>query len=646
MDRRRLGSRLSERRSRTPYERPPTTPSRETVSSRPSTPGSIFSKVRDMFTPSRLWSRQTPSVADSDDLQSITGTITEGTSTRSIANVSDDGKFTYPPPLPAPRPNLGKFDHSTDNESIDYGRSLTSLSSIAYPHGNSPNEKLKEFFRAKGDEKLSDVEVAGVMALIQQASHRNESLLDHYSASVASERAISTINSGTVSPSFEDLSGGTPLRGDMGRATPPVPSPRYTPLYSRSSASSRNLGTPSESSKVRKAFHYNNIPTPYRPGLKRSLGSLITEPQLTEGKGSASQERRRPPSDLSLRSESFKSESTIEDVDIDVSSISTSTERGEKSLDEHSEKPLSHTASALLSLLDTNDNAGQSEKLEKRKEEKIPQEIKKFVSPYAARPRLSTPRKQLSSRQSEPSLRSPAVRELEMSRPKETNAFQYKPAKSSSLRQSLIASPEKDSPEPIEVDGDFPKDSPNVLFSFQPTDDTTLKSGVEQDKKEVTSLDSKFGSKPLKKNGDPQKMQVSTGEVSGNNIGVTSAMSVVPTSTKTQSELKSSSSLETPVTSNSTYPDIFGLSPAKPLFASVETASPQIETSSGESPPSTKDAPFSFGVSIKTTTSETASINTAASPFSWPDVPVVDARPLTPEEETQVKWLRENVYRF
>lgn len=648
MDRRRLGSRISERRSRTPYDRPPTTPSRDRSSSGPSTPSSIFSKVREIFTPSRLWSRQTPSVSDNDDLQSTTSSMTETLHSKSLTNVSDDGKFTYPAPLPAPRPNLGKFQSASDSDSNDYRRSMTPLSSIAYPPSASPNERLKEFFRSKGDEKLSDIEVAGVMALIQQASHRNESVLDQYSPSVTSERPISTIESGTVSPVFEEsqLHGTPSLRGDLGRNTPPIRSPRYTPLYSRSSTSSRNLGTPTgSSSKVHKSFHYNNIPTPYRPGLKRSLGSLISSRTSTTtdyGVIPSSPNQHGLLSDISLESDSIRSESTVADVDTNNSNMREAPTNDNMEGSPSSERPLSHTASALLSLLDTDssDNLiNVTKKSEnKEKKDKIPDNIQKFVSPYSSRPRLSTPRKpQLTSRQSEPSLRSPAVRELEMSRPKESNAFQYKPTKSSSLRQSLVASPEKNSPEPIEIDGDFPQESPKVLFSFKPTDDKNLKTSFNKNMTETIPIDSS----------SEYNEQKETTEKDKKNAG---QISIVSNSMFTKPNLKLSDSLSTPTLPKSNYSNnMFAVSPSKPLFTSVDAASPQVEINGGASPPSTKEVPFTFGVSIKateTTNSSTNDTSLTAASFRWPDVPIANSEPLTENEESRVQWLRENVYRF
>lgn len=50
--------------------------------------------------------------------------------------------------------------------------------SLAVPMTASPNETLRNFFKEKGDRKLSNMEVYGVLNLIGQAVCRNESLVD------------------------------------------------------------------------------------------------------------------------------------------------------------------------------------------------------------------------------------------------------------------------------------------------------------------------------------------------------------------------------------------------------------------------------------------------------------------------------------
>lgn len=591
-----------------------------------------------MLTPSRFWSsRETPSEADSDELQSAGN----GSEIRS-SNVSERGTFTFPPPVPAPRPNLGKLPSALegDNRLQQPGESSPvggvdrqSFASIAFPQA-SPNEKLKEFFRSKGDEKLSDVEVAGVLALIQQASHRNESLLDQYSPST--EKCISTLHSVSTSPVLDrDLHRqsdhlfrghreiATPIRSNsqVGAASS-IPSPRYIPLYTSHS----RTANPNRSGKVRKTYHYNSLPTPYRPGLKRSLGSLVTVSR-NDSRNDSEIERRDEVNEMhgqratpAASDLSMHSESTISDVEM---------ERGLTKLQEDdTEKPLSDTASTLLSLLDSE----KKQTPQSTKEDRIPQDMKQFVSPYAAKRRLSTPRKQVSSGRSEPALRSPPVRELEISRPKDKS---YKPVKSSSLRQSLVPSPGKKDDEAVDLES---TESPKALFIFQQKE---ASAGGNEGESKIGKSENVIGKEVTSQHATGQNVpsqNVADQTAAAQPFDFNLTTQAPPTFKFNSTAMSSSSNTSTD------YPKFPRVSPSKPLFASVEAASPQIVSTLGESPQSTKESPFCFGISKPMTCS--VSRSTGWPHFAFPEVPTVSGPSLSQEDEATIKSLRETVFQF
>jgi hypothetical protein len=111
-------------------------------------------------------------------------------------------------------------------------------------------------------------------------------------------------------------------------------------------------------------------------------------------------------------------------------------------------KPMSQTASVLLSLLD------EGKKEEAKPETKAP-DVKPFVNPYAASPRRATPLKRKEpAAEIESAAKKTPLQQIEQSKPKFSTHVQsqpapiavdkYKPARSSSLRQSIVAS--NDSP--------------------------------------------------------------------------------------------------------------------------------------------------------------------------------------------------------
>lgn len=495
MDHRRaLTPKLSSKRAKTPYDRPVTPSNRTTKSTQSNnntavrTPGSIFSRVKNLFTP-RAWRASLHQHKPNDDED------TEMAGSGLPEKSPSVEPFQYPEPESLgdkSLPNLDRFNEISTRIGSRY--SSGSPNSTA----SSPNQRLAEFFKKKGEGQLSEMEIEGVMALINQAKEQNESVIDlnnlsaqtfaspgskykEYQQDEEEDLSVTAIrpaeqhhNNSVSTPIFNRNSSKSPAIAS------PATTPRYSPFYSSSTKrQSLPSASSSSSSKARKTIHYANIPTPYRPGSRTgtklhnplnfdtSQDALISSTQKTEEKGDSS---------------------------------SNDTEQGLAT----AKKPMSQTASTLLSLIgdeDVEEEGQEQKKAVTKKDDRhyndIPDDLKSFVNPYASparRQQSSSPKKQQRKTGTPSRKESPkpnAVKELEKTMPKQqqqehqqqsstpvassnTTFDKYKPSRSSGLRKSIVASPEKEEQNPK-------PESSSLFKASTPTDekkDTTESTAI------------------------------------------------------------------------------------------------------------------------------------------------------------------------
>jgi hypothetical protein len=391
--------RLGDLRGRTPYDRPsPATPSRSITTDDPPVSRSLFSRVKDIFSPAklspaRLFGINTPSTRptemhEEDIIMDEKPEQSMKIQNDSIGNVNTQGVFSFPPPRQP------------------------------YIESTSPNLKLMEFFREKGTEELSEMEVEGVLSLLNQAKSKDTSPVT--STNLPAQLELTMSMSG---PHGEDIDGeiySSPMRHEpktrkihISTESPVSYSPLYTPPRKKSQP-----GTPFS----RSSMHYHDIPTPYRPGSRPKQYRQRSVPSAP------AREQTHSPAEPDTRQ------------------------------DEVQERPLSETASALLSLL------GDSDEPETvlSNEPTTPRIVKQHVNPHRSQKR------QMTSPASKPAEhRKTAIEELETTKPRNgkpevkspvsvchapspafSSVNKYKPAHPSGLRKSIVVS---SSPQPTKT---------------------------------------------------------------------------------------------------------------------------------------------------------------------------------------------------
>ncbi|CCK68985.1 FG-nucleoporin NUP60 KNAG_0B05520 [Huiozyma naganishii CBS 8797] len=201
---------------------------------------------------------------------------------------------------------------------------------------NVSNAKLANFFAEKGDVPLTDIELEGVMSLLQKSKKfesRNSSFAnatapviskdDHYTPdrlfknnrvlSTSSTMANSSFKVPTFTPKYENQTGGS----------------RNYSLRSISSAA----GSDASNTSARRVFDYSGMPSPYRAVVLKYNSATKKCPRNKDV-------RRRSMSQL------------------EHGSVKTSKQNNSvtKMARQKPEKKLSNVASALVTLLDNNDN--------------------------------------------------------------------------------------------------------------------------------------------------------------------------------------------------------------------------------------------------------------------------------------------------
>ncbi|AET40558.1 FG-nucleoporin NUP60 Ecym_6173 [Eremothecium cymbalariae DBVPG len=293
---------------------------------------------------------------------------------------------------------------------------------------NASNAKLAQFFREKGDAPLTEMEYEGVMSLIK----RSKSV----SSTPASKKSVLTrdVNEIKVLRSKSDNHSGTQLRAACFK-------PKYGDSVSLADASIRR----SASSTTRRIFDYSRLPSPYRTTVYKYSAARV------------------PRSQSSVKSRKI-SENQVKKPSKEV----------------YTPKKLSHTASALISLLDGNDNshtvetsayAGLSNPysshvshMQKSKKLTVQKTMESTGKPGAVEPTpapvKSAALDELSnSKFSAPAPSAPPIVTTGLSGPTAPTQpmFAFKPTKPSSLRVEVTVekSPEKEAKAPVPQSSTF-----------------------------------------------------------------------------------------------------------------------------------------------------------------------------------------------
>ncbi|GMG20261.1 unnamed protein product [Ambrosiozyma monospora] len=185
------------------------------------------------------------------------------------------------------------------NKTIDYS-SFATFSNISAQNNANPNETLTEFFKSKGDEPLTDMEVEGVLSLINKAHAQNNSMLDSGSKSFAGNGKVGgfnapRFNTTTTNATIGDITSGlntsnnsmlannttTVLRPRNLKTPVKVDTPTYIPKISTIKRRRQNinnisaLGNHVPQSTRRRIVTFSSLPSPFRNRISSPLQAYI-----------------------------------------------------------------------------------------------------------------------------------------------------------------------------------------------------------------------------------------------------------------------------------------------------------------------------------------------------------------------------------
>ncbi|QLQ79786.1 hypothetical protein HG537_0C04350 [Torulaspora globosa] len=318
---------------------------------------------------------------------------------------------------------------------------------------NTSNAKLAEFFSKKGDQPLTDIEMEGVLSLMKKASR---------SATPRKRPLIATDfdDSTTVESSRVLKSSRTPSM-----AATYYKAPSFTPGY-EDSIGSQSLGNASlrSTSSRRRVFDYSSFPTPYK--------TVVYKYSAADGNrfGSAATASETSPNEPGPQSKTNDS----------------STQR------------LSNTASALVSLLEdsnqgiaslcSNPYSSYVEPLRQYKK-KISTSLPKPDSAASSSLRSEALEKIQDAKDDSNTLVLPKQRQRVQQKPP---SDKYKPARSSSLRSSIV--PVEEVEKTVKEGGEKPAVPTAAHFSFSLQGKRHEKEQAEVRQPDATSLPDHAGS--------------------------------------------------------------------------------------------------------------------------------------------------------
>ncbi|GMG00117.1 hypothetical protein B5S33_g2298 [[Candida] boidinii] len=230
-----------------------------------------------------------------------------------LGNITTSNELMYP----------NTSHNQFENSQIDISNNTSNVSVLSQ---KAPTEALADFFKKKGDTPLNDVEVEGVLSLLGKSinhqqhipSFTNNKDFTSTSSMEVQNQNNTTLNSPSASKSFSS-------------------SPKVTKYKQSIPQTTR-----------RRIIHYSSLPSPYRTRISSPLSSYYD----SEG---AEKDKKLKESLTNNNSEKF-----LFDPRKKLQNKIESENKKSNFSSKSSNKPISKTAAALLSLLDNKDQISNS----------------------------------------------------------------------------------------------------------------------------------------------------------------------------------------------------------------------------------------------------------------------------------------------
>ncbi|KAH3676804.1 hypothetical protein OGATHE_001294 [Ogataea polymorpha] len=162
---------------------------------------------------------------------------------------------------------------SRDNTVADVSN-LSNVSTLSVLSDANPNKTLSEFFKSKGDAPLNDIEVEGVLSLINKVHQQNQSQLETYRQSQTESQFLS---SSGLKPNESSFFGNqTVLRPASVKPTAKVDVPSYTPKENKITRHPQPFPTTIK----KRVVQYSSLPSPYRMRLETPVKPRVEKREV------------------------------------------------------------------------------------------------------------------------------------------------------------------------------------------------------------------------------------------------------------------------------------------------------------------------------------------------------------------------------
>ncbi|ESX02117.1 hypothetical protein KL918_003660 [Ogataea parapolymorpha] len=162
---------------------------------------------------------------------------------------------------------------SRDNTVADVSN-LSNVSNLSVLSDANPNKTLSEFFKSKGDAPLNDIEVEGVLSLINKVHQQNQSQLETYRQSQTESQFLSSSGLKPNESSF--FGNSTILRPASVKPTAKVDVPTYTPKEDKITRHPQPFPTTIK----KRVVQYSSLPSPYRMRLETPVKPRVEKRQI------------------------------------------------------------------------------------------------------------------------------------------------------------------------------------------------------------------------------------------------------------------------------------------------------------------------------------------------------------------------------
>ncbi|KAG7802563.1 hypothetical protein KL944_002210 [Ogataea haglerorum] len=162
---------------------------------------------------------------------------------------------------------------SRDGTAADVSN-LSNVSNLSVLSDANPNRTLSEFFKSKGDAPLNDIEVAGVLSLINKVHQQNQSQLETFRHSQNESQFLSSSGLKPNESSF--FSNPTVLRPASVKPTAKVDVPTYTPREDKITRHPQPFPTTIK----KRVVQYSSLPSPYRMRLETPVKPRVEKREI------------------------------------------------------------------------------------------------------------------------------------------------------------------------------------------------------------------------------------------------------------------------------------------------------------------------------------------------------------------------------